>query len=338
MLYRKLRWILAAVCATAVVTGCEDDNTTSGPPAPAPVPPPSSWSRVTSPSPGDFNGVHFVSDDVGWAVGDNGAIFRTLDGGQSWQNQRIPSMVDDLNDVFVFPDGTGWAVGDRGRIITTSDSGQSWTTQGSGTAVSLQGVHFIDTETGIAVGSNRTIRRTDNGGVIWRSVEVYDKRVPAESPDLYDVYMANELVGFAVGANAGTYRTSDGGHVWVKKSERLRMIFQGARPTLFGVACFQSSFCWAVGTDGTIVYTSDAGFTWNTQASGVSEDLKSIDIFNGSSGWAAGGRRWTYTGNGGAFWTAGNFPDSAMVNSITFQPGGVEGFAAGTNGALLRAR
>src|SRR5690606_13949761 len=54
--------------------------------------------------------VQFVGQRRGWAVGDRGVIWRTDDGGESWQ--RLASGVDcPLRSVCFLTDRVGWVVG-----------------------------------------------------------------------------------------------------------------------------------------------------------------------------------------------------------------------------------
>src|SRR5229473_5785813 len=45
------------------------------------------------------------------------------------------------------------AVGERGIIVRSTDGGETWTRQDSGTSNHLNGVSFVDADTGIAVGT-----------------------------------------------------------------------------------------------------------------------------------------------------------------------------------------
>jgi hypothetical protein len=56
--------------------------------------------------------------------------------------------------------------GTYGTILKTTDGGTNWTSQTCGTAYGLWSVHFIDRNTGWAVGQNGTILKTTTGGGI----------------------------------------------------------------------------------------------------------------------------------------------------------------------------
>ena len=65
----------------------------------------------------DLHDVKFIDSLAGWAVGDDGTIINTIDGGLHWTTQRS-STEHPLERIF-FSDRThGWAVGFGGTIVT----------------------------------------------------------------------------------------------------------------------------------------------------------------------------------------------------------------------------
>ncbi|WAG77406.1 YCF48-related protein [Metapseudomonas furukawaii] len=77
-----------------------------------------------------LNGVSFVDDKQGWAVGHWGAILSTSDGGDSWQIQRLSSEEDrPLFAVHFFNARQGVAVGLWSLVLTTDDGGRTWAEQ-----------------------------------------------------------------------------------------------------------------------------------------------------------------------------------------------------------------
>ena len=54
--------------------------------------------------------VHFVDDNVGWAVGDDGVVWNTLDAGKHWDRQPT-GVTASLRSVQFIDHDIGWAVG-----------------------------------------------------------------------------------------------------------------------------------------------------------------------------------------------------------------------------------
>ena len=103
-----------------------------------------------------FNSVSFVDGRLGWAVGSGGSIFRTVNGGSSWQAQTS-GVATDLLDVKFLDAAEGWAVGDDGIVLHTTDGGGHWFNERSPTAHALERIFFTDRGHGWAVGCRGTI-------------------------------------------------------------------------------------------------------------------------------------------------------------------------------------
>jgi hypothetical protein len=114
--------------------------------------------------------IFFVDDTTGWAVGYDGRIFYTTDGGINW-NDKESSWDRRLTDVFFIDKNIGWIVGISG-ILATTNGGVDWSIQ---KRVTLESVFFIDQNTGWAVGSGGKILKTSNGGVTF--IEDRDKSI-----------------------------------------------------------------------------------------------------------------------------------------------------------------
>ena len=98
-----------------------------------------------------FTATSFVDDRLGWAVGTNGRVLSTIDGGRSWFAQR--SNIDlDLFDV-KFVDGVnGWVVGNEGTVLHTTNGGAHWALERTATNHALDRLFFVDPNHGWAVG------------------------------------------------------------------------------------------------------------------------------------------------------------------------------------------
>jgi len=96
--------------------------------------------------------VCFIDTNIGFAVGWEGTIIKTTNGGNNWMIQKIGT--SDLFFSVCFTDiNTGYVVGYNGTISKTTDGGNIWIKQTSGTYRCLYSVHFVDKNTGYAVGT-----------------------------------------------------------------------------------------------------------------------------------------------------------------------------------------
>src|SRR5918911_5069311 len=128
-----------------------------------------------------INAVRFAADKLtGWAVGADGVILHTSDGGFRWEAQKTPAVVP-LYGLYVRDARRAVAVGARGVVLTTDDGGGRWTLRPSDGkkqaknapavregANHLFGVAFApDALHGWAVGSYGEILKTADGGRTW---------------------------------------------------------------------------------------------------------------------------------------------------------------------------
>ena len=100
-----------------------------------------------------------------WAVGEEGSILHTADGGEHWQPQTSGT-VETL--AALCGGGTElWIVGTDGTILYSADGGQTWQPQVSGTAHHLLGVFNIGSELW-SVGYGGAILHSVDGGRSWQ--------------------------------------------------------------------------------------------------------------------------------------------------------------------------
>jgi photosystem II stability/assembly factor-like uncharacterized protein len=78
-------------------------------------------------------GMHFINPDTGWAVGFARQVYKTVDGGRTWQLQPLPPVAPvNFFGVFFLNAQEGWIYGASiyypgpGIIIHTTDGGQNW--------------------------------------------------------------------------------------------------------------------------------------------------------------------------------------------------------------------
>ncbi|MBI4489367.1 MAG: hypothetical protein HY694_09805 [Deltaproteobacteria bacterium] len=155
----------------------------------------------------NLSGLYFVDQLTGWAVGSNGTILHTTDGGLNW-NPQTRKTPDWLSSVAFVDAKTGWAVGDRGTILHTSDGGQTWNPQASGSKNPLHSVAFVDAKTGWAVGEQGTILHTSNSGQTW------GPQSSKTAAQLHSVTFVDAKTGWAVGEQGTIRATNDGGQTW----------------------------------------------------------------------------------------------------------------------------
>lgn len=282
------------------------------------------WTDQTSNTSQDLNDVFFLDASNGWAVGRNGALVSTTNGGTVWAAENSATSKD-LNDVFMVNSTTGYAVGDNGTVIKYSGSG-TWTALTSGTTLDLFGVHFIDANTGWISGDFGRIMMTTNGGSSW-TTQVNNSMYT----NLFnDIFMLSANEGWAVGTT---------GRILKYNGSNWSNVTSGITTELLGVYFSSSNFGFAVGKNSQILYYN--GTAWSTHNSGLtSYNIHNVHIISSSLAYAAtsdgfGGAGIILKYNGSVWSTDYQFSGigTEIFYGICF-PNSSKGFAVGAGGLI----
>ena len=279
------------------------------------------WNAVSSAITSDLYSVSFVNQNQGWAVGSNGTILTTSQGGTSWtaQNSGVTGFLMSVDFVDAL---NGWAVGNNGVILNTIDGGTTWNAQVSGTTEFLYAVDFVDDLFGYAVGANGTILSTITGGTAWTvqtsgTVEI-----------LFNTKFIDANNGWVAGYTGTILRTMDGGSTWTAQNS-------GVTSDFYNIEFTDLNNGWAGGSTGTLLNTSDGGATWSAQQINTL-GIGGIDFIHPDTGWVAGssGTIWA-TQDGGTTWNLQTSNSPGDLFLIQFVDAN-RGWAVGALGAMVK--
>lgn len=275
------------------------------------------WETQTSGATNVLNGVWFLDEARGYAVGNGGTVLETEDGGQSWSPLLLT--FDDMLDV-AFDGDIGLIVGDNGTIFRTTNAGQDWLQIPAGTDNNLAGVAFGAGGMVYAAGRDGTIVRSLDSGASWSLVET--------GTDRYRAVSAIGERAWAVGNNGVIRATTDGGANWVS-------LDSGTNNDLHDVTFVSSTEGWIAGQNNTVLYTSDSGSTWVSRNASIGVGMNSVFAGNPQLIWITGTLGNTYHSQDGAvIWNNEPTPTLNEMNAIHFTDA-FHGWAAGENGTIL---
>lgn len=198
----------------------------------------------------DINGIHMHSSDIGWAVGNNGVILKTDNGGYTWKSKNSPSGLN-LTKVIFINESIGFIVGNQGLILKTTDGGELWRRVSTSTVDNLSGISAYDANKVWVSGNNGTLLKTANGedfDIILNTQQV--------SNSLNGIFFFDNLVGWAIGDEGVLIKTNNGGVSWAL------IPITGITSKLNSVFFVNLNDGLIVGNSGLILKTTDGGNTW----------------------------------------------------------------------------
>lgn len=270
------------------------------------------WQNLTPDQNASFMDLAILDANTCYAVGLKGLVYKTTDGGTTW-NQQSTGSSDNITSVYAIS-GVVYATTESGRILRNSD-GASWE------SFSMEGlfgneVYFYNSSKGYLTGGVKgKIGISDNAGASWQIVET-------NYPGLIrKVQFVSETEGFALAqeynkqsnsASGVVLKTTDGGVSWTKVHEEAN----GKLNDLNFTSATQGLI---VGHNGLILKTTD-GVTFSTVASGTTRSLNAVTSTNQYVFYAVGikGTLLKST-NGGVTWSALANPGQYPYIACQFQ-------------------
>jgi photosystem II stability/assembly factor-like uncharacterized protein len=253
-----------------------------------------------------------------------------------WKKQASGTLAW-LRDVYFLNEKTGWIAGSNGTLLATNDGGQNWKRAGNLSQDTIRRVYFTDANNGwllcerdvYNLGANAAsylLRTTDNGSS-WERIEFTGGKGREQIVGL--VFSKNKS-GFAVGGSGAFFVKQDDERVWKKMPfPVLNAIFDGSFS--------DTSNGTLVGAGGTILFTADAGATWNKANiyGNQNAKLNSIFFINPQNGWTVGAEGTIYqTSNAGRRWREQNSNVEEDLTDVFFN-NTAEGWAVGNGGTIL---
>jgi photosystem II stability/assembly factor-like uncharacterized protein len=287
-----------------------------------------------------LHAVQFWDRKEGWAVGDEGVVWHTIDSGQNWERQATGVRAS-LRSLHFLSPYVGWVVGreelpghagSTGTILFTRDGGLTWRHASRNTMPGLNHVRFVDAKTGFVVGDGTDqfptgVFRTLDGGRTWQPIQ--GPRCPG--------WLAADFSDDKTGALVGRWN-------------RLGTLSQGALGAadvdLLGGRNVHSLFltsklAFAVGQGGLILRSENAGVRWGVVDPKLSADIRACWDFRAIHGedgnlWIAGrpGSALLHSADAGKTWEIQTTGQRLPLNGVFFKDAR-NGWAVGELGSIL---
>ncbi|MFL9867014.1 glycosyl hydrolase [Paraburkholderia fungorum] len=203
------------------------------------------WSQVVSPVRSDLVALSFPTAQDGWAVGHDGVVLHTADGGRTWGHQFDGRMA-----------AASLVNTDKAKIAAGDTAAQPYLDQlllnyKAGPSLPLLSVWFSDALHGMAVGPFGTAIATDDGGKTWMPML---ERI--DNPQFLHLNAVRGVAGgvFIAGEKGTVFRLDPA-------SGKFARVETGYGGSFFGIAGDERAL-FAHGLRGTIYRSTDRGASW----------------------------------------------------------------------------
>lgn len=229
------------------------------------------WRQASVPTRATLTAVAAI-DAQAWAVGHDGIILHSADGGEHWVVQRDdplqagaegtgdPRQGAPLLDVMFLDTHRGFAVGAYSLALSTTDGGEHWQPMEVASAVAAKD----DAAPASKKDKNAKDKNAKNDKQTFSDEEL---KVGQEStPHLNAIARTGSGALFIVGERGSAFRSRDGGAKW----QRLQLPYDGS---MFGVIGYDADRVLAFGLRGHVYESSDLGDHWQAVQTGTELSL-----------------------------------------------------------------
>ncbi|MGI6291750.1 MAG: YCF48-related protein [Bacteroidales bacterium] len=212
--------------------------------------------------------IYCVNKDTVIAVGANGYVIRTTNGGNNWDTV-FSTTKNHLNKIMFLDDFVGYICGDKGAILRTENSGLTWTNISIFTSLNLLSMSFINQDTGWIVGGNGVcpyhlydnkgiLIKTNDGGRNWLIDTNYNSVISSVC------FLNNDTGYITINSQFGNFilKTQNGGLTFDTIQKNTKDLYYYG---IYNVKFInpKTGYCLMSANDEGIYKTEDYGKTWN---------------------------------------------------------------------------
>ncbi len=247
---------------------------------------------------------------------------------QGWNVVNFP-VSENINGASFLGEDTAFFVTKNGKLIRSFDKLKSFDTFNSAPGISLEDVHFLNSDIGFICGSKGTLMKTTDGGYTFEKINITDTIAW-----FFDVEMFDNKHGLVIGLSLNqkspftgiSFRTADGGKTWTK-----------TKPIGLGVSeigYYNNEII--VQSFGRLNYSTDFGKTWESRQTVSGNPGRSFS-FHGKTGIICGLKGMiAYTNDGGKIWLPSENKNDQKVYVASQMLNNSEGYIGGLKSTLLK--
>lgn len=236
----------------------------------------------------------FTNESTGYAVGWDGTVIKTTNGGNNW-NQLNTGSNRFYYSIFFTNQSTGYlASGDddwspqESIILKTTNEGITWEQIFSVSNTHIGSIYFINDSIGFIVGgvyvsNGGRIFKTTNSGINW--IQYY---ASTTTNNINSIYFTNDSVGYVAGDDGRMLKTTNQGLNWISIANSGTYFYQ-----FNSIYFLNENTGFVAGENGALYKTTNEGLNWQAISSGITDDLWNIKFINSDTGFIVAGGRFT---------------------------------------------
>jgi photosystem II stability/assembly factor-like uncharacterized protein len=212
-----------------------------------------------------YNCLFFININTGWICSNNYYIFKTTNGGISFDSTFLFAEMEDI----YFKDAmTGLVCGSTSDMFKTTNGGTNWInipmpTGSSGGSI-IYKINFVNNQFGWAIGLNNKVFKTTNFGSSWDSIGYVVGASNIRSSFFSDINTG--WAGCVNSSNIQLYKSTNGGYNWIAQINYQNIAFVSS------IYFLDNNTGWTVGGGGYIYHTTNGGISFITKEEEVIAD------------------------------------------------------------------
>ncbi|MFZ0391259.1 MAG: YCF48-related protein, partial [Calditrichia bacterium] len=221
--------------------------------------------------------VHFLNDSTGFVAGNFGRLWKSTDGGNSWQDVSPENFAGSIRKIYFVSETTGYCCADNCFIFKTVDGGNKWNRLSSavfGTEDLYDIFAFDENKVFTITYDSNIIYNSMDGGATWQKTVL--TLMPALSKRLLACTGFASGDAFVSGSGGVVYKSTDFGQSWTLSTA----FWPFTVTSLHSIAGYDKNHIFTGGDYGILYKSENGGNSWDTLDFPAGQSIVNISCYD----------------------------------------------------------